>query len=139
MIKTFYITVKKFNVKGTHATTYLDAEPHTIEFEKDDEIPNLLRIFVIDIALNNESSWIGMRWGYAETKEVNPYLLPIQLVDKKIGQHTWSFSDEREAKIAESLYELAKANGISVNHFQHLFPAILRMIGQHDIGWSKIN
>lgn len=49
----------------------------------------------------------------------------------------WQFESEEEAELATCLWLEAKKNGISINHFQHLFPCVLRMIGSNSV-WSKI-
>lgn len=50
---------------------------------------------------------------------------------------TWTMETEDEADLAGSLFQEADKNGITINHFQHIFPAILRMIGSKSM-WSKI-
>lgn len=47
---------------------------------------------------------------------------------------SWEFTDDKEA---EACANIAERKGISVNILQHLFPAILRMLGENNSIWSK--
>lgn len=50
----------------------------------------------------------------------------------------WMFTKEEfeEATLAQAMAQVAEKNGITGNHLQHLFPAVLRML-KSDIDWSK--
>lgn len=53
------------------------------------------------------------------------------------GIKHWEFNSSAEAELATTAWVVGKANGLSVNDFQHLFPAILRMLKETESPWSK--
>lgn len=50
----------------------------------------------------------------------------------------WAFESEEEAQLAAHLWIEASKNGTTTTQFQHLFGAVLRLLGNTTSAWAKL-
>ena len=61
---------------------------------------------------------------------------PLQPLHDMVKYHSFNINEELECHLLDALARVADKNNIDINHLNHLFPAILRML-KSDSEWAK--